>query len=200
MTEATPDAVDPRFDPRFQRGYDPEQHGGGERHGGGRRSALRADPSASTVSSATETTARATDLRAPRAAVSTPEHPYARPSRQPSVEASRPKPDVTDIPRADATDHASAHAVEQRAEDDEFFAPRGLNPFLIALGVVSLLMVGAGVAIFSARPESNLGLNGLSFGDSLLQYLTYGAIQPILSAGLVGVLLVLGVLAMRAPR
>ncbi|MET0304380.1 MAG: hypothetical protein ABW040_10045, partial [Microbacteriaceae bacterium] len=159
MTDATPDAVDPRFDPRFQRGYDPEQHGGGERHGGGdqggeRRSALRSAADAPDRAGAPEIASAVSSAPVPTRPASTPatHRPFERP-----VEGTAPTAPAPAAPAASATPSrpslatpASAPAAEDvPVHDDELdAAPRRWNPFLIAIPVVSVVLLGIALALF----------------------------------------------------
>ena len=182
MAERRDDGVDPRFDPVFQRGYDPERHGAGRtsraqrarpeppQPDAARADAVRIDPRA-------EERSQATRLHAAPAAASSAE---TAPSRAAAVPSSLPP-------------------VESDEPGDGDSAPSRRNPFRLALLLASLAALAAAVVLlwsrFAADPQDYY--YGSNAGKLFQQQLVETLPGPLLIAGLAGLIawLALGALA-----
>ena len=124
--EKTP-GVDPRFDPAFQRGFDPaipiEEY---------------VPPPSPRKPVVTPTAPRATPVR-PRSVVPPPSPPAAAP--QPAA-----------VPIAASDDDQDEAEVEQSARGGEVAPSR--NPFLLFLGIIAVALVAAGIWLFVRSGEA----------------------------------------------
>lgn len=172
MTDTQDGGVDPRFDPRFQRGYDPEVH----RTGAPRRP----DPADAPV------------LRVTAPPI-TP--PTARPAA-PRVERRGEQPGAERPTSDDALPSDDAEPGEET--DDE----TRRNPFLIALPVVSILLLALASALLvrNATPGQQ-GVTSSEDGvlDMVVAQLAYLAPQGLIAGAVVGLALWLALLAV-SPR
>jgi len=180
MAERRDDGVDPRFDPVFQRGYDPERHGAGRtsraqrarpeppQPDAARADAVRIDPRAEERSQATRLNAAAASF-----AETAPSRTAAVPSLLPPVESDEP--------------------------GDGDSAPPRQNPFRLALLLASLAALAAAVVLlwsrFAADPQDYY--YGSNAGKLFQQQLVETLPGPLLIAGLAGLIawLALGALA-----
>lgn len=146
--------VDPRFDPQFQRGYDPSVHKVPRRQ-------RAAEPRV-------EERRDATRLETPQ-----------------SVDA---------IAEADHPDEPSAAST---ADSDP--EPPGTNPLRLALLLASLASIAAALGLLWQRVASQSYYNGVPSNqeDMFLANLIDAAVDPLLAGGLVGLLLWLGIGALR---
>ncbi len=171
--------VDPRFDPVFQRGYDPAKHGGrrpvaAPRHatGGKATAENRVTPVRDTATLDDATPAAASGAR-------------SRPGAAPIAAIPDPDPD----PDADTDPDADA-------------PPRGRNPFRLALLLASITATGGAVLLIWNRIEENPYYQGFSGTDVGLLFgaqLREAALVPLLTGGLLGFCLWLAIGAV-APR
>jgi hypothetical protein len=174
--------VDPRFDPVFQRGYDPAKHGGRRprataRHATGPMpvSPVR-EPAVTPEAMAEPATAAATrsESRAP--------HPDAVSSDAGLREAG--------VESGDGPEH----------EDEP--EPRGRNPFQLALLLVSIVAAGGSVWLYWRRfQEDPYGGSGYSQtpNDLFFYQIVDALMAPLLTGALVGFCLWLVLWAIR-PR
>ncbi|MEJ3405355.1 hypothetical protein WDJ51_11465 [Rathayibacter sp. YIM 133350] len=141
--------IDPRFDPRFQRGYDPERHD---------RPARGTDSERPLFSSS---------LKNPTGGIGVGTPGVLPPARdRPAPDAGRP---VVDETEADADLDADADAEDADAATHP--GPDRRNPFLIALWVVSAVLVVAGAwfIVQAASTPTSRFVPSLTAGDIFIQ-------------------------------
>ncbi len=171
--------VDPRFDPVFQRGYDPSKHGGrrplAARHAPAESAPAETAPDESgTAESAPGENAPARDAPA-------------------TVDAGTP---------AASRVHDPAGAAPTPANADADAPPRGRNPFRLALLLTSIAAMGGGVLLIWNRIEENpyyQGFSGTDIGMLFGAQLREAALVPLLTGGLLGLCLWLAI-GVVAPR
>lgn len=162
--------VDPRFDPVFQRGYDPTVHGEHRP-----RTARGNEP-----------------VRAPFESLqdrAAPEHTDVPPRGRPAAEAPAPRPE-----RQVAHDPAGAEPV---AQPEPVAAHR--NPFLLALLIASVLAIGAAALIMwrQINDPYRYGATGTDVGAQFLQQFSDSLLVPLLTGGVIGLTLWLSIGALR---
>jgi hypothetical protein len=172
--------VDPRFDPVFQRGYDPAQHG---------RSAHRQGSSSHAASSA----APAHDVRP---LTPTPKYHQAEPVITDAAgiaEAARPS--------HPATDPVGAVLNPVATEDDDEYEPPRRNPYRLILLLTSLAAIGGAGLLFWKRlvadPYGGYGGYGGDVAQLFFQQFVDALLTPLLTAGLLGVCLWLALGALK---
>lgn len=146
MTATSDDDFDPRFDPAFQRGFDKQRAAGGDdrRPAGPRESRPR------------EARPVARESFAPAPTVALP--PVARGGSVASASVAS----ATGAGLADSRPVDSKPTTDAAAPDDRSSRP---NPFLVALGVVSVALVAAGVWAIQAAREPFLTTDAASNVD-----------------------------------
>ena len=128
MSDETQPEFDPRFSPAFQRGFDPEAP------------VEKSEPAAQRPSYAEEVTQYG--RQAPMAGGTSVAPPVAVPARvvpPPAVGAVGEPPSALIIAPLE-------QEVEPEAAPD---VPTGRNPFLLALGIIAVVLVGAGIWLFA---------------------------------------------------
>ena len=157
--------VDPRFDPMFQRGYDPAKHGG-RRPG----AAARRAPATTAATPTAVTPIR--DAAARRAEVAAVDEPVAS---APAKAAERDAP--IGIRAAASADPEPDLALHRR------------NPFRLALLIASIVTIGGAFLLIWNRIEENPFYQGFSGTDLPMLFrsqLTEAALAPLLTVGLLG--------------
>ncbi|MEO5920854.1 MAG: hypothetical protein ABIQ01_06895 [Pseudolysinimonas sp.] len=179
MAESGDADVDPRFDPVFQRGYDPQVHGSRRP-----RSPAGRETSPTPITSRPETTSPRRDA----------EHPaVARVDAPAAAVAEGSGPAVSAAP-----DAVSA-APDAVAAADSDLTLQARNPFRLALLIASIASIaGAGLLIWH-RIDENPYYQGFSGTDQWMLFrsqLTETALAPLLTGGLLGLCLWLAIGAM----
>ena len=180
-------AVDPRYDPQFQRGYRPQP---GERA----RTRLRAAPEASV---ATEDDRREEADRTPVEAASLSIAPVDVPRVTPAPPSAEPGPDRAYAAPAPAP--SSAAGILDRLE----LSPRR-NPLMLALWLVSGGFVVLGIVLYSV--SVSLSYTGSTpstdVGSLVISQLGWMLAGPLITVGLLTLvaLLFLTALAGRGPK
>jgi hypothetical protein len=173
MSENRDTGVDPRFDPVFQRGYDPKVHGG-------RR---------------VRTTARHATGPTPIVSTRQPLAPVADAAAEPAP-AGEPIPEVG--PTADVPPPA-----EPRGEPAIDLSLQTRNPFRLALLVVSIVSIAVAALLIWNRVGEDMyygGFSGTNQGLLFRSQLFASLPVPMLTGGLLGLTLwvALGAMAHRS--
>ena len=159
MAENRDAGVDPRFDPVFQRGYDPNLHGG-------RRA---------------RTTARHATGPIP---IASPRQPLAPGADEPATAPAAEQP----------APHLTEPAAVASSEPDVALSAR--NPFRLALLIVSIVAIAAAAWLIWNRVGAEMFYGGYSGTDQkelFLSQLRAALPVPLLTGGLLGVILWLGI-------
>jgi hypothetical protein len=154
--------VDPRFDPVFQRGYDPSKHGYRRTH--------------ATPRHATGPTP-VTPIRDAAA---------VRPDAPPAVDAPLQRPESSA-----ESDPERATVLRPHAPEPDVALHRR-NPFRLALLVASIVAIGGAILLIWNRIEENpfyQGFSGTDVPRLFRSQLTEAALGPLLTVGLLGLCL-----------
>jgi len=177
MTETRPpQGIDPRFDPRFQRGYQPSP-----------------DEAASTdgpVETDAAPPAAEREPAAPRVAVPPqPAAPAARPdlewSRRPSERGTAAEPEPGLEPGLDEDDAFPAEFTE---DDDE---PSPADPWFLAAWGVAVIAIVVGLAFWWAGLMAENPFSGVGQSDRWLQYVGWIVAPSLIQGGLIGLVAML---------
>ena len=193
MSEGPAAGIDARFDPRFQRGYEPD-------------AAAAQQATDAAAQPVVATPSRHDDIAAPiaQAAPSAPSEPVPSVASVPSV-AADPEPPRGGAQRTVAADAASDPRPPVDADDDDPFAAEEeeerLTPtrwMWIALGAcVAFVVVGAVAFWVQASDPSNY-IGGVREGiDETFRLIVNTLAPALVQAGLLGIVVVLVVWAVR---
>lgn len=154
------DAVDPRFDPRFQRGYDPRRHG--------------------------TAPLRPPRHEAPPPVIPAPVVPAAR---QPPTLEPNPAPPPTIKPQVEVAPGDPAPEAPESPAGDDFEAPPRRNVPLLALLVVGIASMLMALALVAAELHAQTAFTSSQpeLSEMFWQYARAMAPQPLFAGGVAAV-------------